>query len=116
VINSFRDGLDRWLSVILKLAFIVAIVLFVMWMGLSVFANATENSGTPKLPSVDKAQYSVFIRATGETLLTDNYDTLGEGSYILHGVYRITDGKWRYQEADLPVSEEYFGPILLRRR
>lgn len=115
-VNSFRDGLNQWLSVILKLAFIVVLVLTVMWLGVSVFANATENSGTPKLPSVTKAQYEFVILSTGESVLTNDYNVLGEGSYILHGIYRIDRGKWRYQEDDLAISEEYFGPILIRKR
>lgn len=112
-INSFRDGLNQWLSIILKLAFIAGIVLFIMWMGLSVFANATENKG---LPSVAKAQHEFFIKATGESLLTDDYDIVGNGSYILHGFYRLDGGKWRYQKVDFTLNEEYWGTILVRDR
>lgn len=115
-INSFRDGTNAWLTVVLKLFALVAIILGIAWLGLSVYANFQEYNfiEIKNDVSVEKAQYEFRIVTTGEVLITDDFDSIVSGSrekYTLHGYYKIIGDKWKYSKSDLPLDENYFGPI-----
>jgi len=115
-INSFRDGTSAWLSVVLKLFALVAIILGIAWLGLSIYANFQEYNfiEIKNDVSVEKAQYEFKIVTTGEVLLTENFDSVASGTrnkYILHGYYKIIKDKWKYNDSELTLDENYFGPI-----
>ncbi len=93
------------------------------WLGLSIFANATESdtvTGLPKMPTNSKAEYAVLIKTTGEVLLTPAVDVTngpnGDELYILHGFYRVVDEKWRYMKTDFTMDEYYWGDLILSKR
>ncbi len=120
-IADFRDGFDRWLSVLLKLVVIGVVVLGGLWIGLSVYGNAIESKGITEPPSVIKAQYQFIVAATGNCFLTDEYEELrpnADGSQIftLKGYYYMEDKKWVHTKNELTLDEFYFGKILMGAR
>ena len=115
-INSFRDGTSAWLTVVLKLFALVAIILGIAWLGLSIYANFQEYNfiEIKNDVSVEKAQYEFKIVTTGEILLTEDFDSVASGErskFVLHGYYKIIGDKWKYSKSDLTLDENYFGPI-----
>ena len=115
-INSFRDGTSAWLTVVLKLFALVAIILGIAWLGLSIYANFQEYNfiEIKSEPSIQKAQYEFKIVTTGEVLLTEKFDSVASGDrqkYTLHGYYKIIKDKWKYNDSELTLDENYFGPI-----
>lgn len=115
-INSFRDGMSAWMSLVLKFFAILAIVVGIVWMGISIYANFQEFNfiEIKNEPSVEKAQYEFKIVTTGEVLLTQDFDSSASGDrskYILHGYYKIIKDKWKYNKSDLSLDENYFGRI-----
>ena len=115
---TIASRLNEWLSIVLKLVILVVVILAIMWGGMSIYANVTEkDSGVfPKLPDVKKAQHMVVLKTTGELLLTDDYDILGDGEYVLHGFFSVVDGKWEWHDKDILLNEKYFGEITIKRR
>ena len=89
-------------------------------MALSLWANVAENKapddGIPDYPSISKAQWEVTINNTGNVLLTNEYGHPTDNLYILHGYYEIQGKKYKYRDVDLPLDEDYFGPIIVERR
>lgn len=121
MINSFRDSTNTWLSIVLKLFAIIAIIFSITWIGLSIYANFQETSftGVKNEISIEKAKYEFKINTTNEILLTQAFDFIISGDrkeYILHGFYRIVDDKWKYTNSDLSLNENYFGKIYYKLR
>lgn len=115
-INSFRDGTNAWLTVVLKFFALIAIILGIAWLGLSIYANFQEYNfiEIKNDVSVEKAQYEFQIVTTGEVLLCQDFDCTASGErdkYVLHGYYKIIRDEWKYNKADLQLDENYFGPI-----
>ena len=120
-INSFRDNTKEWLKLILLGLLIFVAIFGILWIGLSIYANFTENraGNIPKAPSISKAQYEFRIKTTGDVLLSHDFDfneSQGYDIYTLHGFYRIVDDKWKFQDTDLSLNEKYWGKIDYRRR
>lgn len=114
---SFRGALNEWLSIIIKVGIIAAIVCGGLWVGVSIYGNVVEGKTTEvRMPEIDKAQYVVTLKATGEKFLTDDWDSSIQGQYIMHGYYELEDNKWRWHEANLLLDEFYFGDIIISRR
>ena len=111
------------LSLILKIILILVGVVFTFWMSTSIYANITEDNidtGLPDFPNVEKAEYLVVVKATGEVLLTDDYNTAlgekGQEVHTLHNYWQVKKNKYRYFDHDLPLDEYYFGDIIITRR
>jgi hypothetical protein len=114
-----RQAINDWLSIFLKIALIIAIAAGITWFSVSIYANAKENdiiSDIPKYPKIEKAQYEVVFKATNNILLTNEYEHPQDNIYIINGYWEIKDGKYRYNDAILPLDETYFGNIDVRRR
>ena len=119
---SFLDTSTKVTKLILMWALILFVGFVLFWVGTSIYANVTENNiddGLPDFPSIKKAQYQVTVKATGEVLFTDDYDTAlgvkGE-AHTLHGYWQVKDNKFRYFDHDLVLDEYYFGNIIITRR
>jgi len=120
-INSFRDGANAWISLLLKVVLIFAAVVGITWMGLSIYANFQEYNflEIKSEPTIEKAQYEFRIITTGEVILSQDFDSVASGDrqkYILHGYYKVIGDKWKYVNSDLPLDENYFGKIQWRIR
>ena len=120
-INSFRDGANAWITLLLKVLLIFAAVVGIAWMGLSLYANFQEYNfiEIKSEPSVEKAQYEFRIVTTGEVILSQDFDSVVSGDrqkYILHGYFKVDNDKWKYIKSDLILDENYFGEILWRVR
>jgi hypothetical protein len=112
---GFRQGLNDWTSILLKLIVIGGIVLIGGYLGLSVYGNLTEEKAAV-LPGVSAAPHVFWIVNTGEQLLAKDYDALSEGRYKLHGYYELVDNKWIDRDVDLTLDEFYYGEIRVTRR
>lgn len=120
-INSFRDGTNAWLNLVLKIVLIVGGGAFIAWVIFSGFITWPNNNflEIKNDVSVEKAQYEFKIITTGEVLLTENFDSVKSGDrskYILHGYYKIIGEKWKYSKTDLTLDENYFGRIEYQER
>lgn len=116
---AVRQGLKEWLQIVLMVILILAVSLAILWGGLSIYANIVENNDSdilPKYPNISKAQYTVYIKATGNVLLTDNYEHPTDNLYILHGYWEISNNKYKYHEGTITLDSLYFGDIIINRR
>lgn len=116
---TVRVAIRDWLAIILLGGLICLVALIVVWGVISIYANIAENDNPyalPKFPDIKKAQFTVYFKATGAVLLTNEYDHPTDNFYILHGYYEMVDNKWRWRDIELPLDEEYFGEITVKRR
>jgi len=113
---GFRQGVNDWLSIILKGIVIFIVIVGVLWLGLSVWGNLAEKSPAAKLPTIDKAPIVFTITNTGQQVLAKNYTTESDGRYTLHGFYNMEKGKWKWRSDDLTIDPFYFGKITILRR
>jgi hypothetical protein len=102
----------------LKIVILIILLAALVWVGTCAYANIVERLGdnSPKMPSLEKARYTVTVRSIGETYLTNKYTRLSDTQVILHGYWEIKDNKYRYHDIDLPLDEYYFGDIVIERR
>lgn len=117
--NNISYSINSWLNVILKIGLIAIVILAVLWLIASGIANFTESNGEyPETPK--KAQNGVFIKATGDLLLVNDFEikesqkSSDANVYILHGYWRIINNKWRYIEDDFTLDEYFWGDITLK--
>ena len=113
--SGFLQSTNELLSIILKTIVIIVIVIAVFYFGLSIYGNIVE-PGVAKVPTIDKAEYIVHIKTTGQRLFTNDYSVVKDGHYVVHGYYELKSNKWRWIDTDIPLDEEYFGPIEITRR
>lgn len=114
-----RSTINDWLSIILKIIAIFAIITVVTFIFISIWANISEPdnlSGLPDFPDISKAHYLVYFQATGNILLTDKYDHPKDNIYNLYGYWEIRDNKYRYVDEVLSLDEYYFGDIEITHR
>lgn len=110
------------LSLIIKIIILVAMVLFIAWVGVCVYSNfiAEPDTGRYDMPDSNEAVHSVYINNTGNLLLTNDYEQHGQGIghrvFILHGFWELHGQDFKYQDTDLVLNEAIFGEITIRRR
>jgi hypothetical protein len=117
---SFLSRAESWSNIIKNFVIVGGIVVAVFLLGISIYANATEDrpggAGLPKAPPVDKAAWEVTIKNTGNVLYTDSYEQPSEGVYVLHGYYEIHESKYESHTNDLVLDDNYFGDIIFKKR
>lgn len=120
-IDRFIYRFNLWLSAYIKVVLLAVIALVILWAGVSVYANATAKhnqrpQAIPPLPQVTQAHWVFIVKATGETLLSNEKTDIGPGSYVLHGYYELNSNEWEYHPGNLRLNEKYFGPIKVIKR
>lgn len=114
---TFLNNINQTLSVFLKAIIIFLLLVFIGYLGLSVWGNATEGrSQVADMPSIRSAPYMFKMATTGQVILTKTYDTLQEGKYLLHGFYDLGNGKWQFSKYDLMLDSFYWGKITVEKR
>ena len=109
------------ISGIIKLIILVVIIVFLGWIGLSVYSCASrQNIGQAGIPDQGEASYSVYIENTGNLILTDDYEAhgqvVGARVFILHGFWELRGQKFAFVEGDIVLNEAIFGEITIKRR
>ena len=112
----FRQRVNDWLSIILKMMAICIIVVGVLWVGLSIWGNIANSNDDPDPPDESKAGYVVMLHATRQTLYTNKVSDLGNGRYDVQGYYELIKNKWVFRDIHLPLDEYYFGDITIKSR
>ena len=106
----------KWLALIGVLAFLVLVI------GPCVYYGWIEkpDTGMPDMPNEKQATYSFYIENTGGLILSSDYEQHGQvkGSrlFILHGYWEMRGNKFKHLQSDLPLDENVFGPIIVKRR
>jgi hypothetical protein len=117
---SILEKMNISTSIIKNIVIIGGICLVAAFMSLSVVANFTEDkpagTGLPKSPSVEKAQYEIKVKTTGQVLYTNNYEHPSDAVYLLHRFYAVDGKKYKLFKTDLLMNERYFGPITITKR
>lgn len=113
---GFRQSVNDWLSVVIKILVIGVIVIGVLWFGLSIWGNIANSNDQPEAPKESKAAYIVTLRATGQEFYTNKLSDLGNGKYELSGYYELVKNKWIYRNMDVILDKYYFGDITVRKR
>lgn len=105
------------LNKVIKVILIVVLVGGVAYLGACIYGNFvnTGGTGTPNLPTVDKAAYTVHIENTGNVLLTNKYEQVGQ-VYILHNYWEMVGSQFKYRDHDLVLDQTIFGDITIHRR
>jgi len=73
------------------------------------------NSSPYSMPDSDKATYSIAIKNTGNTVLSNNVEEIG-GLVILDGYWELVGQKFQYRDDNLVLDKAIFGPITVRDR
>lgn len=117
---SFLSRAESWTNIIKNVVIIAGIALAVFFGALSIYANMTEgrpvDNSLPKPPAIDKAQWEVTIKNTGNILYTNSYLHPSDNLYILNGYWEIDGKKYKQHKNDLTLDETYFGDILVKKR
>ncbi len=97
-----------------KIVSITVLVVAVAYFAACVIGNfVTGHNTTP--PDVARAAYAVQMKATGNVVLTDQYERVGT-AYVLHGYWELMGKKWAYRPQTIRLDERTFGPITVMRR
>lgn len=103
-------GFKNFSQGLMFLFVIFLIILVGTWVIISIIGNVV-GMNNDKTPSIDKARYAFYLKATNEIVYTDAYENDGDGKYLLHGYYEYIDGKYKRHDNELPLDEYYWGTI-----
>lgn len=92
---------------------VIGALLFVV--GTCAWQNCRAPDKGPDPPSIEKAKYSVTIKATGRTIYTDDIITVGK-VYTIKGYWEVTKDKYFYHDAIVILDERVFGKIEVKKR
>ena len=107
---------------IIGFGLVLVLIVVIGWVGLNVWSCAMDrpNTGQPDMPEVNEASHSVYIKNTGNLILTNDYEVHGEevGSrvFILHGFWEMRGQDFVYKDGKLVLDESIFGIITVKRR
>ena len=101
---------NQSLTLIIKILVIIFMVAAGAWFLISILGNTLLADNPPDQPDT---KFKFLIINTGEYIFTDDYTEVYRGSYILHGYYELKDNKYRWHEKDLPINDDYFGPVVV---
>lgn len=108
---------------IIGVVLVVVLLVVIGYVGLNVYSCVTDRGSItdqPELPEVAEASHSVYIENTGNLLLTNDYEVIGEeaGSrvIILHGFWELRGQSFKYQAGEIVLDEAVFGIITIKRR
>jgi len=111
------------LSNIIKVAILIAIVLFLaVVVGPCVYYNFLEkpDTGRPEMPGIEDATHSFYIENTGGLILASDYEqhgqTVGARIFILHGFWEMRGKDFKFMAGDIVLDENIFGEITVKRR
>lgn len=109
------------LAKIFMVVILVIVIVFVGWIGLSVYSCfARQDTGQPNMPNQEKASYSVYIKNTGNLILTNDYEMhgaeVGTRIFILHSFWELRGKEFKFVEGDVVLNEAIFGEITIKRR
>lgn len=109
--------LGKIIGVIIVIAIVIGggyIVLVVLQ------CQGTLNSNQPDIPKADEAAYSVYIENTGNLIMTDDYEVIGNEAgkrvFILHGFWEMRGQDFAHNDGELILDEGIFGEITVKRR
>lgn len=96
---------------------VCVIGIIVIYGGLVIYGNvsALSESKPYKMPDASEAQYSVSIKNTGNLLLSNEIQQLGN-VVVLHGYWELTGKEFTFKSVDLILDKAIFGDILVKRR
>ena len=109
------------LTKMIKIIILVALVVFIGWIGLSVYSCFNrQDIGQTNMPVQDEAAYSVYIENTGNLILTNEYELhgseVGSRVFILKGFWELSGQEFVYKDIDILLNEAIFGEITIKRR
>ena len=109
-------AIDKTIKLIIKAALLLGLVVGLVYFVACVYGNIKAMDRNPRdVPGVEEALYSVVIKNTGNTLFSN--DAERQGSIVtLEGFWELGKGKYKYNEGTIPLDEDIFGPITVRRR
>ncbi len=111
------------MNITIKIFVIMAIIGGAVLIGMSVYVAACNKPAgptTPKTPDAKEAEFSVLLESTGQVVLTNKYEQIGEkiGSrvFILRGYWELQGTAYKLRKADIVLDEKIFGKITVTRR
>ena len=109
------------LSKIFMVIILVIIIVVIAWVGLSVYSCfARQDVGMPDMPDQEEASYSLYIKNTGNLILTNEYEMhgaeVGSRIFILHSFWELRGQKFIYKDTEIILNEAIFGEITIKRR
>lgn len=109
------------LAKIFMVVILVIVIVFIGWIGLSVYSCfARQDVGQPNMPNQEEASYSVYIKNTGNLILTSDYEVhgseVGSRIFILHTFWELRGKEFKFVEGDVVLNEAIFGEITIKRR
>jgi hypothetical protein len=76
---------------------------------------ASNENVVASIPSIQKAEYEIYITANRRTLYSNNVIDTG-GIVTMTGYYYLDGNKYRYNKMPLIMDEKYFGTISVTKR
>ena len=102
---------------IFRYLFIILFVAALAFVGTCTYQaiKGTDESVGPEPPPVDKAGYTVIIKATGQVFYTGKV-TDSQGVVTMYGYWEVRKDKYKFKDITLPLDEKIFGEIEVRGR
>lgn len=114
--------MGRIIKGMLGVVLVLVLVVVVGWIGVTVYSCVTDRAttGRPDMPQADEAAYSIYIKNTGNLILTDDYEVhgseVGSRVFVLRGFWELTGQDFVYKDGELVLDEGIFGIITIKRR
>ena len=110
------------LSNVIKVIILGVVLVFIAWIVLTCYSNfiAKPSMGQTDMPGQEEASYSVYVKNTGNLILTDDYEVhgseVGSRVFILHSFWELRGQGFEFVEGDVILDEAIFGEITIKRR
>ena len=110
------------MGTIIKWIILLVILAVIAYVGLVIWTCnvGPNNPNQPDVPKVEEAAYSVYIENTGNLVMTNEYEVIGNEAgkrvFILHGFWEMRGQDFAYKDGELVLDEGIFGEITVKRR
>ena len=112
----------RFVKYILVIVLAVVVLGLIVYGGMTIYSCAADRPtvGIPDMPEFNEASHSLFIENTGNLLLLDDYEIMGnevgQRVFTLYGFWEMKKGDFAYNDGELILDERIFGPITFKKR
>lgn len=111
--KRYFEGKEMKIIKTIILVGIIGMLIFVV--GTCAWQNCRKPDTGPEPPSIEKAKYSVTIKATGRTVYTNDLVNTGK-VYTMEGYWETVKDKYVYRNIILTLDERVFGKIEVKKR
>ena len=103
------------------IALVVILIVIVLGIGPCIYYGFIDRPGHGVgLPEQAEATHSFYIENTGGLVYASDFEVhgtiVGKRLYVLHGFWELRGKDFKYNPGDIPMDEQIFGEITVKRR